>query len=337
MNVAASPAGHRQNRTASSLTSGPSPISLTVVGGLLTALAIACAAWPAGMAVAVVLLCAGPHNWCEARYFLSRMPARWGPLRPYFIVGIGGVALLATAFIALAVVSVRAESATSLMLSAWHTALVGWVAWLVVLRQRQPPARDWRWLVPPALLVLAIAWAAPVWASIGLVYLHPLLALVFLERELAVRRVPWHGAYRTGLAVVPLAVAGMWWSVSPIEAASLSIRPEAAQAGAFLLPDSVAGAVLATHVFLESLHYLVWIVAIPLTTAAVPWDLRRVPLAARSAGWRRSLTYTLIGGAALVTVLWIAFGIDYETTRQLYFTVAIVHVLAEVPFLIRLL
>ena len=34
-------------------------------------------------------------------------------------------------------------------------------------------------------------------------------------------------------------------------------------------------------------------------------------------------------------LLWIAFAIDYDTTRQVYFTVAIVHVLAEVPFLLR--
>lgn len=94
---------------------------------------------------------------------------------------------------------------------------------------------------------------------------------------------------------------------------------------------------LATHVFLESLHYIAWIVAIPLATGAVPWRLRRVPLAARSVQWRRLVTLVLAAGLGLVVTLWIAFAIDYELTRQIYFTLAIAHVLVEVPFLIRLL
>ena len=312
---------------------------MTRLGPLVVALAVACAAWPAGMAVAVVLLCAGPHNWCEARYFLARMPARWGPLRPYVLAGGGGVALLAASFIAMAVVTTHGQASTDavwLALSVWHTALVGWIALLVTLRQRLPHAPDWGWMVPPALVFLAAAWAVPLWASVALVYLHPLLALVFLDRELAVRRVPWHGAYRATLACVPLLLVGLWWTTATPSAAAVASPPELAQAGAFLLPAGAAAAVLATHVFLESLHYLVWIVGIPLVTAAAPWHLRRVPLAMRSRGWRRTLAVVLGVGAAAVGVLWIAFAVDYETTRQVYFTVAIVHVLAEVPFLIRL-
>lgn len=304
-------------------------------------LALACAAAPAGMAVAVVLLCAGPHNWCEARYFLSRMPQRWGPLRRYFLTGMGGVAVLTLAFVGLVVWPTGGSAADAgsdlARLALWHTALIVWVATLVALRQRQPPARDWRWLVPPGLLWLAAAWAAPVWTSVALVYAHPLLALVFLDRELAVRRVPWLPSYRAALALLPIAVVLLWWTMPSLEAAPLATGPEARQAGAFLLPDDVAGAVLATHVFLESIHYLVWIVAIPVATATVPWNLRRVPLAARSVGWRRLLGGVLLAGLVGVAVLWIAFAIDYETTRQVYFTVAIAHVLAEVPFLLRLL
>lgn len=303
----------------------------------LAALALACAQAPAFMAVAVVLLCAGPHNWCEARYFLSRMPKRWGPLRPYVLTGLGGLVVLAGSFVALAIAA--REGATGhndLWLTLWHTALVGWLAPLVLLRQRQPPARQWHWLLPPALLFLALAWAAPLWASVVLVYLHPLVALVFLDRELAVRRARWHPTYRASLALVPAAVAALWLGARPVEAAPLALSPEAAQAGAFLLPDGATGAVLATHVFLESLHYLAWIVAIPLTTGALPWTLRRVPLAARAPGWRRALTVGLGVGAILVAISWISFAIDYETTREVYFTLAIAHVLAEVPFLVRL-
>ena len=50
-------------------------------------LALACAAallagWlPLGFSIVTVFLFAGPHNWIEARYFLTRLPARWGRLR----------------------------------------------------------------------------------------------------------------------------------------------------------------------------------------------------------------------------------------------------------------
>ena len=36
-----------------------------------------------------------------------------------------------------------------------------------------------------------------------------------------------------------------------------------------------------------------------------------------------------------VVVLWAAFIVDYAVTRDIYFTLAIIHVLAEIPFLIR--
>jgi hypothetical protein len=38
----------------------------------------------------------------------------------------------------------------------------------------------------------------------------------------------------------------------------------------------------------------------------------------------------------VVLVLWVCFGLDYGTTRHVYFTVALLHVLAEVPFLLRM-
>jgi hypothetical protein len=40
-------------------------------------------------------------------------------------------------------------------------------------------------------------------------------------------------------------------------------------------------------------------------------------------------------GAVTVLALWGGFVADYPLTRDLYFTVAIAHVLAEAPFLLR--
>ncbi len=47
------------------------------------------AAWaPLSFSIAIVGLFAAPHNWMEARYFLTRLPSRWRPLREYFLVAI---------------------------------------------------------------------------------------------------------------------------------------------------------------------------------------------------------------------------------------------------------
>jgi len=41
--------------------------------------------------------------------------------------------------------------------------------------------------------------------------------------------------------------------------------------------------------------------------------------------------------ALSVLALWACFAADYPLTRDVYFTVAMLHVLVEVPFLLRLL
>src|SRR5262245_27334871 len=64
--------------------------SATVIGA-----ACLLAGWaPLGFSIVIVFLFAGPHNWLEARYMLTRMPARWGPLTAYFTIGIFGVVAL---------------------------------------------------------------------------------------------------------------------------------------------------------------------------------------------------------------------------------------------------
>src|SRR6188472_1087414 len=68
---------------------------------------VACAAclaagwFPLGVSIVTVFLFAGPHNWMEARYLMSRMPPRWGALRPFFLTGILGVISLTGLFAAL--------------------------------------------------------------------------------------------------------------------------------------------------------------------------------------------------------------------------------------------
>jgi hypothetical protein len=94
------------------------------------------------------------------------------------------------------------------------------------------------------------------------------------------------------------------------------------------------------HLFLEMLHYGVWIVALPLIRRigdARFWEVRSVPIARHPKGFPRIVAGLLIVAVVAVGLLWFGFSLDYATTRDIYFTVAIAHVLAEAPFLLRML
>jgi hypothetical protein len=249
--------------------------------------------------------------------------------------------------------------------AAWNTAALAWVAALVLLRARQSPRRDWGWVVPAASALAAVNWFAPDWFGLGLVYLHPLVALWFLDRHLGRTRPEWRGTYRRCLMLLPVFLGVLWWNL----AGSNSLAAETTvasritdHAGAGLLPGVSSHLLVSTHVFLETLHYGVWLLAIPLiarsrTFIAPPSggitdnafvappsggifrriDPRALPLFRHSRGWPKAIAFVMVLGAALTVILWAGFSIDYATTRDIYFTFAMAHVLAEAPFLLRML
>jgi hypothetical protein len=53
--------------------------------------------------------------------------------------------------------------------------------------------------------------------------------------------------------------------------------------------------------------------------------------------WRTGVSLLLLFGLLAVGVLWSCLLLDYGTTRYIYFVVALLHVLAEVPFLLRMI
>ena len=318
---------------------------------------------PLGFSIATVFLFAGPHNWLEFRYFLSRMPPRWGALRWFFLTGLAGTLTLAGTFVALAVAARRFAWSEELLTNAgavWNSALVLWVCALVALRQRArgrgaacgegaaagdsgAGAAANPWLPPFAVgfLLVGGVWLWPTAWEVGLVYLHPLIALWFLDRELARQRPEWQRAYRQCLLAVPVALAVWWWRLAdapPLAGNDLLTMRITQHAGADVMTGVSSHALVATHTFLEMLHYGVWLVAMPLVALrGGTWQLTAVPLARRSAGWRRGVLLAGVGGGLIVIGLWGAFLANYPLTRDIYFTVAIGHVLAEVTFLLRLL
>jgi hypothetical protein len=311
----------------------------------VAAASAALAGWaPLPFAVITVFLFAGPHNWLEARYFLTRLPAHWGRLRGFYALAFTGVFVLTASYVwllYLAETNALDASARATASAAWDTALLLWIAALAELRSRQRPRRSWGWLWPACFALAAVAWAFPDAWTLALVYLHPLLAFWLLDRELSRSRPEWRPALRLCLACLPLFLLALWWRLAsvPAPAADDELSQRIAwNAGAYVLPNVPPHVLIATHAFLEMLHYGVWVVAIPLIgLRAAPWRLGRVPLARRSAAWRVAVAVFLLLGLAVVLVLWACFLADYKTTRIVYFAVAIFHVLAEAPFLLRAL
>src|SRR5207237_10537426 len=94
---------------------------------------------PIAFSIAIVFLFAGPHNWIEARYFLGRLPARWGKLRGFFLLGFTGVFGLTAAFAALPWLS-RAwawgDDGRFLAYATWNSLVIAWVVTLALMRSQ---------------------------------------------------------------------------------------------------------------------------------------------------------------------------------------------------------
>ena len=323
---------------------------VAAVAACVAAAAIFASWLPLQVSIVTVFLFAGPHNWFEFRYFLMRLPARFGRSRPFFVTAFTGLAGLTISYVSLpfAYEAFAASGETWLIvLAVWNTLMLAWLAALIQLRAKQKRSRtmatprtsglarrsaDWSWAIPAALALAALNWLAPEFFSLGLVYIHPLVALWFLDRHLKKTRPAWVGPYRRCLCLLPLVLAVMIWRLSQ----TTSLADDnglfwriTQHSGAQLLPQLSSHMLVSVHLFLEMLHYGVWILALPLLGSGL-WDFGLKPK-----GFSR--TALLVMGLVVVVVLWVGFTADYPRTRDLYFTIAIAHVLAEAPFLLRML
>jgi hypothetical protein len=219
--------------------------------------------------------------------------------------------------------------------------LLLWIGSLVILRGRQNSSRDWSWALPVVFALCAINWLAPELFSLAIVYAHPLVALWFLDRHLRRNRPEWLRTYHRCLILVPLLIVGMIWQLGRTSALAddngLFWRITQ-HAGAELLPNVSSHMLVSVHVFLEMLHYAVWIIALPLIGATgALWNVKTIPLARRRSGFPKLIAAVLVCGVFVVAVLWFGFSVNYAATRDVYFAVAIAHVLAEAPFLLRMI
>ena len=324
---------------------------LTSAHVLFAAFVTACAvaamvigSFPLQMSIATIFLFAGVHNVMEFRYFAARMPLRWGRSRMFYSVGIGGVIVLAAAYLTLYFASgnwLWSVDSWAIFAAVWNTAFILWVGLLVYLRGKQRPKSDWAWAFPAAFLLAALAWMVPQYWSLALVYIHPFIAMWFLERQIRRTKPEWLRVYHYCLASIPVFVAALWLSLSaqPNLSEETDLFWRITQhAGSQILPGLSSHFLVATHVFLESIHYFVWILLIPLVDhRAIPWKLKEIPLFAKEDGIPKLVVAAVCVSLILVALLWTGFAVDYTTTRDVYFALAIAHVMAEFPFLIKML
>jgi len=303
------------------------------------------ASWlPLQMSIVTVFLFAGPHNWFEARYFLMRLPARFGRSRNFFIVAFSGIGLLTLTYVSLPALyyaNIWSGANWPNAIAIWNTLMILWISALVLMRGKQKANRDWFWVLPLAFLLCSANWLSPELFSLAIVYVHPLVALWFLDRHLRRTKPEWSPAYRRCLMFLPLLVVAMLWQLS--RTSSLTddnglFWRITQHAGAELLPNVSSHMLVSTHVFLELLHYGVWIVALPLigATGAI-WKVKTIPIASHSRGFPKLIGAILVCGFFAVALLWLGFSANYTLTRDIYFTIAMAHVLAEAPFLLRMI
>ena len=314
---------------------------------LCTLLSAAFASWlPLQVSIVTVFLFAGPHNWFELRYFLMRLPVRFGRSRRFFVTAFVGLFVLVSTYVSLPLMYRGASwsnQAWLTVLSIWNSLLLVWLGVLVWLRSKQKVNANWSWMLPVILAIASINWFTPELFSLALVYLHPLVAFWFLDRHLQRVRPRWVSCYRFSLLLVPLLIGVMIWWLSAIP----SLQGDnglfwriTQHSGAELLPNVSSHLLVSVHLFLEMIHYLVWIVALPLLGRTLNdrfWNSRSVPLARHPRGFPRLVALALSLGVVFVVLLWVGFSMDYSTTRDIYFTLAMAHVMAEAPFLLRML
>jgi hypothetical protein len=314
-----------------------------IVGSALMSAAFA-SSIPLQASIVTVFLFAGPHNWFELRYFLIRLPVRFGRSRNFFLVAFGGIFGLTLAYVSLPALyyaGVWSGENWTTAIAWWNTALLLWIAALVLMSGRQTSRRDWSWALPVAFVLCAVNWLRPDLFSLAIVYLHPLVALWFLDRHLKRTKPEWVRTYRRCLMFLPLLLAGMLWQLSrtPSLTDDNGLFWRITQhAGAELLPNISSHMLVSTHVFLEMLHYGVWIVALPLigATGAI-WKVNSIPVANHARGFPKLIAGLLVFSLFVVAILWLGFSMNYTATRDIYFTIAIAHVLAEAPFLLRMI
>lgn len=232
-----------------------------------------------------------------------------------------------------------ADTVGSALLGAWNASFIFWIVRLTQLSGAWKAGCDRELALPFGFLALSFALAFPGWFALSLVYLHPFIGCWILDRELARSKPHWRQTYHTCLLSIPVFIVAIWAtlhsapSLTSNEMLTLQITKHA---GADVFPFASSHMLVAMHTFLEFIHYGVWLIAIPLVSAGWRnWQPVSIPLVHRAPVFKRIVPATLGLSTFAVVVIWVCFILNYSITRDVYFTLAMAHVLAEIPFLLK--
>ncbi|HEY9776298.1 MAG TPA: hypothetical protein V6C81_21230 [Planktothrix sp.] len=285
-----------------------------------------------------------PHHWTELRYFMSRLPSRFGPLQGFFATAFSGALVLWVFEVILTrlyVQDVLPPAIAKVGLLAFNQTLIFWMLGLSVLRYKSKSNKVSSLLLAnspyAALATLANLLSAPGF-SLAITYMHPLLGLWILERELRRTRKSWLRGYHWSLLSIPVALAALIWVLH----GSGDAHPSGQLAG--MLNGNVIGSklfsnasttmLLAIFGFLQMVHYGVWVIGIPIANQSWKrWNLDRIPVLTTKPSLRPFLLAAIGLSLSATLFFWFGFCIDYNTVNEIYIAVSMLHVLAEIPFI----
>ena len=294
----------------------------------------------------LITVCAfgAPHNYAEFRYFLSRLPSRFGPLRGFFTTAFAGAIVLCLLQILLTRLFLR-NAATNPgarpALLCWNELLILWMFALSLLRYRSRDKSLWSLVIEngmyAALATVANSLSAAAF-SISLTYLHPLLGLWILERELQRTRKSWVTVYRWCLLSIPVAAVAILTTLNNSHIANPSIQLVGTlngnSLGAQLFPTASTTSLLALFGFLQMVHYGVWLIAIPIATQSWNrWRIDRLPVLAKKPSLRPLIIAACALGVLGILFFWCGYALDYDDVNEIYITITTLHVMAEIPFI----
>ena len=291
---------------------------------------------PVAFSIATVFLFACPHNWVELRYFLSRLPTRFEKLKAFFAISLGGLFCLLSTYFALSYLlsgKLVSTSACAQFQAAWNSLFIAWIVCLILSAAKTKKDRDWTLAVPLGFVAMAAAWYCPAAFALSLIYLHPLVGMWILDREIKRSRPQWRQAYHLCLCAVPIVLT--WFCSQLVNAPSLPATTTLSaqitnHAGANIFPTVSSHLLVSTHTFLEMIHYGIWLAAIPIVSSGWQgWKPRAIPLTSRFALARKLIPILFAFSSFATVVLWISFAWNYSVTRDVYFALAMAHVLAE--------
>lgn len=232
---------------------------------------------------------------------------------------------------------VPASTATACLL-AWNQCLIVWVLALCYFRYQRRISKPIAVFasVHAILLTIANLLSPPIFTG-TMLFLHPLVGLWILEREIRRTRKTWLNSYHWCLLSIPIAVLGLFLflnGVPPDTENSQTLTRLSGNPGNMLFADASPAMMLSIYAFLQMVHYAIWVVAMPIVSQSWKrWRLDFMPALRNRAKLQAMVRIGFAMSGLAVICLWIGFKLDYTATLDFYVLLSTLHVLSEVPFM----